>query len=256
MTSAGSREDISVWAGKMIDETNRARQAIKNGDEQAAIQHLNRAEADLRQVESRAKGSTLVPLYHEFVGVSILSPVESEHNARNQAHPANARTKNTSKQPPAVVHEVSGVYGEALVSTKVAKDSLAAAKQALAIHDLQDADAALADVQEGIKVQQTKGDIPIAEVRENLVIARAAVRNNKYKEAEAALKAAAKALDGVIEANDPHANEARQLQQEINSYAQKLQQNHTDAVTKINAWWNQTADWSPYKSQEELERSH
>ena len=35
-----------------------------------------------------------------------------------------------------------------------------------------------------------------------------------------------------------------------------LVKDHTDAVTKINAWWNQTADWSPYKSQEELERSH
>src|SRR5690348_15210836 len=63
MTSAGPREDISVWAGKMIDETNRARQAIKDGKEQAAIQHVNRAEADLREVESKANGSTLVPLY-------------------------------------------------------------------------------------------------------------------------------------------------------------------------------------------------
>jgi hypothetical protein len=72
-TSAGSREDISVWAGKMIDETNRARQAIKDGKEQAAMQHVNRAEGDLRQVESRANGSTLVPLYHEFVSVSILN---------------------------------------------------------------------------------------------------------------------------------------------------------------------------------------
>jgi hypothetical protein len=141
------------------------------------------------------------------------------------------------------------------VSTTVAKNSLATAKRALAIRDMKDADAALADVQEGIKIQEAKGDIPVADVRENLVLARAAVRNDKFQEAEAALKAAAKALDRVIQAKGPHADEARNLREQISSYAQKLPQDHTDAVTKINAWWNETADWSPYKSQQQLKSS-
>jgi flagellin-specific chaperone FliS len=251
MTSAGSREDVSVWAGKMIEETNRARLAIKDGDEQAAGRHVDRATAALRQVEARAKGSTFVPLYQEFVSVSILTPVQAEHEAHNRAHLAGTGKKSIGNTP-AVVHEVSGIYTNVMVSTAVAKDSLAAARQALALHDMQDADAALADVQEGIKIESTKGDIPLAEVRENLILARAAVRNHNYQEAEAALKKAADAFNGVIEANDPHADEARNLQQQINNYAQNLPRNHVDAVAKINAWWNETANWSPYKSQQEL----
>lgn len=54
------------------------------------MQDVNRAEADLRQIESRAKGSAFVPRYHEFVSASMLSPVEAEHRARNQARAANA----------------------------------------------------------------------------------------------------------------------------------------------------------------------
>jgi hypothetical protein len=46
----------------------------------------------------------------------------------------------------------------------------------------------------------------------------------------------------------PHANDARAMRQEINIYSQALQQNHSDAIAKINKWWNTVAGWSPYQS--------
>ncbi len=230
--SAGAREDISTWAGKMLDQTNQARTAIKNGASQQALTDVNKAESDLQQVESRAHGSTMIPVYQEFVSVSILRPVQAEQKARKGA----------------VVHEVSGDYTSVVVNTTVAKNSLAAARQALERNDLKQADSALADVQEGVEIRSSEADMPVVRARENLILARSAARNDKYGEAETALQAASKALARYEQENGPHATEAKALQQQISDYASKIQKDHSQAVSKINGWWNETADWSPYKS--------
>lgn len=46
----------------------------------------------------------------------------------------------------------------------------------------------------------------------------------------------------------PHANDARALEAEINSYNNDLQQNHAEAIAKVNKWWNTTADWGAYRN--------
>jgi hypothetical protein len=249
-SSAGTREDLSTLAGKMLNETNEARTAIKKGNLELAQQHVNRAEADLQKVEAQAKGSTMIPVYQEFVSVSILAPVQTEQNARRakaQSSPnANSPVKVGKK---AVAHEVSGIYTSVVVNTTVAKNSLAAAETALSRGDLLTADSALADVQEGVTIRSDKADMPLEQARENLILARANARNGDYQAAEAALKAASEALSMYANAGGPHANEARTLDEEINTYVQNLQKNRAVAMAKINKWWNTTADWSPYRNQ-------
>ena len=251
--SAGIREDLSTLAGSMLNETNQARIAIKNGNLELAQEHVDRAEADLQKVEAGAKGSTMIPVYHEFVSVSILGPVETEQSARrrNAQSPSSKPNGplNAGKKP--VVHEVAGIYTSVVVNTTVAKDSLAVAKTALSKGDLLTADSALADVQEGVQIRSTKGDIPIEEARENLILARARARTGNYQASRAALRAAADALSRYAQEGGPHANEARTIEQEINTYSQELKQNHVDAIAKINKWWNTVADWSPYRPQQE-----
>jgi hypothetical protein len=250
-SSAGIREDLSMLAGSMLDETNRARAAIKSGNLELAQEHVNRAEAELQKVEGQAKGSTMIPVYQEFVSVSILRPAQMEQaikRANAETTPKPNGPSQDGKRP--IVHEVAGVYTSFVVNTTVAKDGLAAAKGALSKGDLLTADSALADVQEGVQVRSVKGDMPLEEARENLVLARARARNGNYQESQAALRAASDALSRYAQEGGPHASEARGLEQEINAYNQDLQQNHANAFAKINRWWNTVADWSPYRPQQ------
>src|SRR5579875_275024 len=126
--SAGSKEDVSRLAGQMLDATNQARTAVEKHDRQLALQDVDRAERDLRQIEGRAHGATMVPVYQEFVSVSILGPVRAEQNARKAA--ANHTMAKVSTNNIAV-HEVAGDYTEVMVSTAVARNGLAAAKAGL-----------------------------------------------------------------------------------------------------------------------------
>jgi hypothetical protein len=192
----------------------------------------------------------MIPVYQEFVSVSILAPVQTEQNARR----AKARTSPNANSPAkvgkrAVAHEVSGIYTTVVVNTTVAKNSLAAAETALSRGDLLTADSALADVQEGVLIRSDKADMPLEQAEENLILARASARNGDYQAAEAALKTASEALSTYANEGGPHANEARALDEEINTYVQNFQKNHADAIAKINKWWNTTADWSPYRNQ-------
>jgi YfdX protein len=246
--SAGVREDVSTFAGNMLNETNQARTAIKNGNLELAKDHVNRAEADLQKVEAQAQGRTMIPVYQEFVSVSILAPVQTEQNARRaKAQSLSAAKSSRTGGDKAVAHEVSGIYTSVYVNTTVAKNSLAAAKAALSQGNLLTADSALADVQEGVKIQSDKSDMPLEQARENLILARASARNGDYQGAGAALKAASEALSTYANEGGPHANEAMAMAEEIDACRQKLPRNHADVIARINKWWNTTADWSPYR---------
>lgn len=239
--SAGNKEDLSVLAGKMLDETNQARIAIKDKNKTSALRDVEEAQAELRNIQSRARGATMIPVYQEFVSVSMLTPVIAEQNARR----ANAQNKTNQ---PAVVHEVAGDYTNVEVSTAVAQRNLEAAKAALEKGNWNLADRALSDVQEGVSIEEIEANMPLTRARENLILARSAAEKGNYTEAQAALKAASNALSNYINAGRPHAAEAKSLKQQIDSFYSNLPQNHADAVAKINNWWNTTSDWTPYQS--------
>ncbi len=235
--SAGSKEDLSVMAGKMLDQTNKARTEIKQHDKSAALREVEQAQAELRNIQRHANGATTIPVYQEFVSVSILKPVQAEQASRH------ANLKNV-----ATVHQVAGDYTDVTVNTTVAEKNLSAAHTALDEGNLKLADQALADVQEGVSIDEVEADMPLARARENLILARSAAEKGNYTEAHAALTAASKALSNYSSEGGRHSSDANSLKQQIDSYNQNLQQNHSDAVAKINQWWNTTSDWTSYKS--------
>jgi hypothetical protein len=145
-----------------------------------------------------------------------------------------------------VVHQVAGDYTDVAVSTTVAQTNLQAAKAALERKNWKQADNALADVQEGVSIESIEANMPLAKARENLILARTAAEKGDYTEVHTALKAASDALANYANAGRPHASDAKSLKQQIDAYGKTVQQNHSDAVTKINNWWNTTSDWTPY----------
>jgi len=250
--SAGSKEDLSVLAGKMLDQTNLARVDIKNGNTNSALRHVEQAQADLRDIQARSNGATMIPVYQEFVSISMLQPVIAEQNAR--ANNAN-RQAAAANQKPAVVHQVAGDYTDVAVSTKVAQTNLQAAKAALERHDLKQADLALSDVQQGVSIESVEANMPLARARENLILARTAAEKGNWTEVHAALTAASKALATYGNENRPHSADAKSLQAQIDSYDKTVQQNHNDVVAKINQWWNTTSNWTPYQPAGQLSAS-
>jgi HEPN domain-containing protein len=254
--SAGNKEDLSVLAGKMLDQTNNARIAIKDRNKTLALRDVEQAQSDLRSLQARAHGATTIPVYQEFVSVSMLTPVIAEQNARRAAN--NANTKNQEKQKtntPAVVHQVAGDYTDVAISTTVAQRNLDAAKSAVESGNWNLADRALADVQEGVSIEEVEANMPLTKARENLILARSAAEKGNYSEAQAALKAASTALNNYINSGRPHASDARTLKQQIDSLDNNLQQNHSDLVAKINNWWNTTSDWTPYHASGQMAAS-
>jgi hypothetical protein len=248
--SAGSKEDLSRLAGQMLDDVNKAKIALKKGNYQLATQDVNRARSTLERIEAGAHGATLIPVYQEFVSVSILSPIRMEQNTRKQSRASNKQPAAQVSTGNAVVHEVAGDYTRVMVSTVVAKNGLDAAKAALAMSDWKTAEDALSDVQEGVQIQSVKSDMPLSEARENLILARAAVRQGRYAEAKTALDTAAKSLSEYEAEGAPHASEAKSLQPQIEDLARNIEQQHAEAAAKINKWWNITSNWDPYKSAE------
>lgn len=240
-SSAGTKEDLSVMAGKMLDCTNQARIAIKSDNRTSALQDVERAQNELRRIESRAHGATMIPIYQEFVSISILDPVRAEHQARNQ----------TANQG-ATVHQVAGDYTDVTVSTAVAATNLEAAKTALENNNLKRADQALADVQEGVSIEEVEANMPLSRARENLILARSALENKNYTEASADLALASHALANYATSNGSHAAQAKSICQQIDSYKQNLEQDPAAAVSAINKWWNTLSGWSPYKMSSQL----
>ena len=241
--SAGSKEDVSRLAGQLVDETNNARAALKSGSDQAAIDDVNQAQRILNRIEARAPGMPLVPVYQEFVSVSILTPVVDEHNARKALQQETANNNNG----PTVVHQVAGEYTRVMLDTVVTKMALAAAEYDLGMTDWKGADKALSDVQEAVKIESVKSDMPLSRARENLILARFAARQGNYSEARDSLDAASRALAAYVAEGGTHAEQAKRLERPIRSLASDIQQDRADAVSKINGWWNTTSNWSAYK---------
>ena len=92
-------------------------------------------------------------------------------------------------------------------------------------------------------------DLPLLRARENMVLARQAANREQYGEAHAALRAASDALSQYANVQPSHAADARTLQSEIDAYNQNIQQNYTDAATKIDDWWDRMTDWVAMPSQ-------
>ncbi len=241
---AGSGEDLSRLAGKMLDYTNQARVAIKNGDHSKAMTFIHAAQHEYYTLQNIAPGAAMVPVYREFVSISILGPVSAEHQARKREEAKEAG----HAVPVTAVQQVAGTYTHVMVSMPVARISLQDASSAAENGNWQAADAALSDVQEGVTTESVESDMPLARARENLILARAAVRHQQYQEAKASLQAACHALSSYAANGGQHARAARNLRQQIRSFAQDVQQQSISAVSKIDGWWKTTSSWSPYKT--------
>jgi hypothetical protein len=230
---AGSRSlEVSAEAAGILAQTDVARQALANHDTAAALGYVNQALQKVEKVERMAGGSQplIVPLAGEFEGESTMVPAK-RHSDRLKHN--------------ASVSEVTGKYTATTLNVSTARQQLEAARAALTNNDPSAADADLAAVQAAVVTKSFDGDLPLAQARENLALARKRVLDGKYKDAILPLKSAARALDRFArQAPRPEiADVAERMRIDIDAYAEHITHDHADALDRLAGWSDQVTRW-------------
>jgi hypothetical protein len=244
--STNQRANLSILASNVLTDTDQARRAIASNDKDTALQKVNHALDVVNMIQSASGAEAqVVPIYTELQQVAIIGPIEAA-KARKEGQAGGTRRSNTQSNPnttesrqtettPAV-QEVKARYTSVSLDMGMAKDHLMAAKGALEKGSLEEADAALAAVQNGVVLTAVESDLPLLKARQNLILAKALAQQGR--DPSGPLKVAADALaEYAAISSDPHASEASKLRNEIEA-------NLASATTdKIDSWWTQTASW-------------
>jgi len=235
----------SKEVGDLLDATNEARVAVQADNIEDAQFHIDHAIENANMILNDSPHQRYAQLYDELDRYSVLGPIMTQRNSNNGQN-SNRQTSDASHIATAAhttVRNVEGQYTSVALDVQAAKNHLNTARQALQQGNFQGADEALQAVQDSVVVTTVAADLPLLRARENLALARESAEDGHFGETQAALKAASRALANYAANSGPHANDARTIRSQIVNFNQSLQQNHTDAVSKIDQWWDQTADW-------------
>ena len=277
---------MAVHALRLTDRARRAiiskDQSRAATDVNQALDLINKAGKELPAAGNK-NNSHVVPIFAEMEQTSFLQPVltaksqvgsgqgsqsasnrssqhqQSASNTQNQEseNQVSASNQNPSAQEsalpqsdrPPVVKRVEGGYSYIGLDLNAAKEHLQAAKQYLSKNEPGKADLELARTQDSVDTGAVTTTMPLVRARENLALARNEVKNNKYSKAKVNLAAASKALNQYgTQSQAKHAEDAKSLGSQIESYSSSIQSKHKEALSKIDNWWNQLADWTGQKS--------
>jgi hypothetical protein len=237
----------SEEVGDLLNATNEARIAVESRNNQDALFHVDHALQNVARLENDNKNARFVPLYQELDRYTVLAPIMTEKNRTSNtstgSQGANTTTKTTQTPNPAI-QQVAGQFTSVGLDIQAAKEHLDSAKLAIQQKDFTKADDALAAVQNGVVVTSVASDLPLVRARENMVLAREAVNRGNFKEAHAALTAASQALGNYASNQGVHSADARSVKSEIDKFNRSIDQNHADADSKIDSWWDRVVDWT------------
>ncbi len=110
---------------------------------------------------------------------------------------------------------MTGGFTEVGVDVGASKERLQMALNALNENDWKGADAALNEVENGVVMESMESDLPLLRARENLAVAQAAARRDRWTETRTALRAAGRALNEYAQTRPARASEAKYLTQQI-----------------------------------------
>jgi hypothetical protein len=242
-----ARAQRSEEVGDLLNATNEARIAVESRNSQDALFHIDHALQNAARIESNTKNGRLVPLYQELDRYTVLAPIMTEKNRTSNTTTGSQGSNTTAKTtqtPNPAIQQVTGQFTSVGLDIQAAKEHLDAARLAIQHKDFTKADEALAAVQNGVVVTSVASDLPLVRARENMVLAREAANRGDFKEAHAALTAASQALGNYSSNQGVHSADARVVKSQIDNFNQSLEQNHAEAGSKIDSWWDRMADWT------------
>lgn len=235
--SSRNRHSSQV-AIRLLEQVEQAKQALAAKQTQTAEEHINRALALRDRLDARPHTPghpVIVPLYWEFDDTSVLGQTLA---ARKDGKPQ------PSKSAPIAVDQAGVQYTFVGLDLGKVRGRLDAAKSALSGNNPQAAAASLGHIGDELVVMTVQAEYPLLAARENLGLAELAIRNGRYSEATAALKEAATTLDQYASGHSAHRPaEAKSLSKRIDALAQTITQDHANAASKVDGWWNEVNGW-------------
>ena len=269
--TANERTRLSRAAALVLRHVENSRKEIRSGNKEAAKTQLGQAMDALKVVENAAPSfqvyekiqsgefiyedrdkikAKLIPIYTELEESSFIAPIDVARSHGGEKDRSGSQSRSRSEQDrtrqgetsgPAVKHaEVE--YTVVALDIENAMEHLKAAQQALADNQTQQADAALAAIQAGTVTVRMERDAPLVKARQNLVLARAMLQQNRPDDAKAALRQAADALENYSSRSSDKQSEIKNVAAEIRQFSANLGENKDEAANKIENWWNQVAD--------------
>jgi len=232
-SKTATKVDRSAAAAQMLILTDQARHAIAKGNKPDAIQNVTGA----LDLAADAQGPR-IPIYAEMEQLSIVGPITAEKRRQTGA----ADRLGPVKSSPDV--QEASEFTIISVDMEMAKAQLNAAKTALTSGTPQDADKALAMLQNRVDLLTVESHMPLLKARQNLYLAKTMAQQGRLGDAIIPLRTASEALTKY--SKNPtarHADDAAKKRQEIDSQIGTLGEDAKAASTKIDIWWNQTVDW-------------
>ena len=199
--------NVTALANSVMDHTVKARTAIAAGDVAAARRDVDEGLHLATRARSALEASgkpLVVPLSEEVETTSTIGPLK-------RGEPLDRK---------ATVREVEVEHRSVTLDVGMAQEKLTAARAALDRGDAAAADAQLAALAQGAEQQVVLHDPALLKARQNLLLARTRVEQGRYKDAEAPLRAAGKALG----------------RRDIEDYAKRIRRDNADALARIDAW--------------------
>ncbi len=203
--------NVTALANSVMDHTVKARTAIAAGDTAAARRDVDdglRLATRARKALEASGKPLVVPLSEEVETTSTIGPLK-----RGEPLDRKAAVRNVEVEHRSVTLDVG-----------MAQEKLSAARAALERGDVAAADTQLAALAQGTEEQVQLLDPALLKARQNLLLARTRVEQGRYKDAEAPLHAAAKALGDSAMGRD------------IEGYAKRIRHDNTGALERIDAW--------------------
>ncbi len=255
--TAQEEQGLSIAAGKLLNHVDHARNDLKVKNIIGAKHEVDKA-LTLGNIIKTAMPSYLVTTklaagQYKYEDQSKVQPLlvtlHDELNVETVMGPVRAAKREAAKkfagETGQVVQDVKLHESRALLDVGLALSGLEQARKYLLENKSSSADNALSIIQTGVVTEYVVSDLPLERVQANLVLARQAIKDNKFDQAKLALQVAQDSLqeyEKTVGSN--RARESSQLRAEIQSLSASMQQANAKASQeKLTNWWNTVTHW-------------
>lgn len=269
--NAREAKALSLAATKVLHEANRARRALEGEVPRSddAIRGIERGltlvhiientvpwtkvkteikAGDLSYRDDEADGRMFVPISDSLLAFDTLIP---EYRSRaSDDSPAVAASDGDPPTEPTLVERSELGYVALILDVSLAREKLETAATQLRADDTDGAIKALLAVEtESVIFELTEVDLPLEEAAANLKLAEYDVSEDRIDAAAVNLVTAAEALKVYELAEGRHADDARQMQTQIDTFVESLgdatgnAQGRGELEEKIASCWKEIAGW-------------
>jgi hypothetical protein len=229
-------QDLPGMAAGVLAQSDAARQAVRNRDQQAALDHIRQAQNLAVRILNASTGRPqpiLIPVHSTTETTTMYTDVKRSKDGELTANRMKKRTH---------ASDVESATSADQLNVTTAVDNLDAAYASIQHENWTDADTELGAVFNLVHTDTTTYPEPLMQAHQNLMLARARVANQEFKAAVMPLRQAGAALSSFEERDrGPLAQQAEDMRQDIEAMASHVSREGNLAT--IDDWLHTLERW-------------